>query len=68
MSATIARVRGVAFFLFHPRRLVTLVGGVLAAMAYIWIAAVRAVPGVRRRKAATRRAWQSRFGRSQNRT
>jgi hypothetical protein len=30
-------------------------GAVLAALAYVWIAAVRAVPGVRERKAAARR-------------
>ncbi|HSG12490.1 MAG TPA: hypothetical protein VLA22_01325 [Gaiellaceae bacterium] len=59
-------MRGVAFLLFHPKRLVTLVGGVFAASAYVWIAAVHAVPRVRRRKAAARRAWQSRPGRSQN--
>jgi hypothetical protein len=27
-----------------------------AALVYVWVAAVRAVPGVRRRKAAARRA------------
>jgi hypothetical protein len=66
MSATIARVRGVTFFLFHPKRLLVLLGGLLAGFVYAWIAAVRAVPGVRRRKAAAREAWQSRPGRSQN--
>jgi hypothetical protein len=30
-------------------------GAVLAAFAYVWVAAVRAVPGVRERKAAARR-------------
>jgi hypothetical protein len=66
MSATIARVRGVAFFLFHPKRLLALLGGILATIAYLWVAAVRAVPGVRRRKAAAREVWQSRPGRTQN--
>jgi hypothetical protein len=28
----------------------------VAALAYVWVAAVRAVPGVRRRKAAARAA------------
>jgi hypothetical protein len=66
MSATIARVRGVRFFLFHPKRLLALLGGILAAIAYVWIAAVRSAPGVRRRKAAARKAWRSRPGRTQN--
>jgi len=66
MSATIARVRGVTFFLFHPKRLLALLGGILAAIAYVWIAAVRAVPGVRCRKAAAREAWQSRPRRTRN--
>lgn len=42
----------------HPVRLLkrVLVGisAVLAGVAYLWVAAVRAVPGVRRRKAAAR--------------
>jgi len=66
MSATIARVRGVTFFLFHPKRLLALLSGILAAIAYVWIAAVRSVPGVRRRKAAARQAWLSRPGRTRN--
>jgi hypothetical protein len=66
MSATIARVRGVAFLLISPKRLLALLGGILAAIAYVWIAAVRSVPGVRRRKAAARDAWLGRPGRSQN--
>jgi hypothetical protein len=65
MSATIARVRWVTFFVFHPKRLVALLGGIVATAAYLWIAAVLAVPGVRRRKASARLAWQSRPGRSQ---
>lgn len=66
MSATIARVRGVTFFLFHPRRVLALFVGISAAITYVWIAAVRSVPGVRHRKAAAREAWLSRPGRSQN--
>jgi hypothetical protein len=31
-------------------------GAVVAAIAYVWIASVRAVPGVRRRKAEARAA------------
>jgi hypothetical protein len=60
MSATIARVRGVTFFLFHPTRLLMLVGGIFAGVAYVWVASVRAVPGVERRKAARREAWRNR--------
>jgi hypothetical protein len=66
MSATIARVRGVFFFLLHPRRLLTLVAGLLASVAYVWIAAVRAVPGVKRRKAAARAGWRARRARSRD--
>ena len=36
------------------KQLVLAAGAVLAAIAYVWVAAVRAVPGVRRRKAAAR--------------
>jgi hypothetical protein len=60
MSATIARVRGVLFLVLHPRRLLTLVAGLIAGTLYVWFAAVRAVPGVRRRKADFREAWRSR--------
>jgi hypothetical protein len=60
MSATIAWVPGFLLYFLHPKRLLTLVAGLFAAIAYIWIAAVRAVPGVRRRKAARRAAWLAR--------
>jgi hypothetical protein len=60
MSATIAPVRGVLFLLLHPKRLLTLIAGLFAAFLYVWIAAVRAVPEVKRRKAAFRKAWRSR--------
>lgn len=36
------------------RRLLLALGAILAAMGYVWVAAVRAVPGVRSRKAAAR--------------
>ena len=36
------------------KRIALAVTGLLAALGYVWIAAVRAVPGVRRRKAAAR--------------
>ena len=60
MSATIARVRGILFFVLHPGRLVALIVSVLTALLYVWFASVRAVPGVRRRKAAARKAWHHR--------
>jgi hypothetical protein len=60
MSATIARVRALLSLALHPKRLLTLVGGLLGAMLYVWIAAVRAVPRVRERKTAWRRAWRLR--------
>lgn len=60
MSATIASVRGVLFFVLHPKRLLALIASLLAAALYVWVAAVQAVPGVRRRKRAAREAWRSR--------
>jgi hypothetical protein len=36
------------------RRVVLALAAVLAAIGYVWVAAVRAVPGVRTRKAAAR--------------
>lgn len=60
MSATIARVRGVLFFALHPKRLLALIATLLAGALYVWFAAVRAVPGVRRRKSAARAAWHQR--------
>ena len=64
MSATIARVRGVLFFALYPKRLLALLAAILAGALYVWFAAVRAVPGVRERKAAAREAWRNRPGRS----
>ena len=62
MSATIASVRGLLFFVLHPKRLLALVASAIGAFLYVWFAAVRAVPGVRRRKAAAREAWRNRPG------
>jgi hypothetical protein len=62
MSATIARVRGVLFFALYPKRLLALVAAILAGALYTWFAAVRAVPGVRQRKADAREAWRNRSG------
>jgi hypothetical protein len=60
MSATIARVQGVLFFALHPKRLLALIGGLVAGALYVWFVAVRAVPGVHRRKSAAREAWHDR--------
>jgi hypothetical protein len=60
MSATIAAVPGVLLYLLHPKRLLAVVAGLFGGVAYLWIASVRAVPGVRRRKAAWRAAWRAR--------
>jgi hypothetical protein len=68
MSATIARVQGVLFFALHPKRLVGAIGGILGATLYVWIASVRAVPDVRRRKAKAREAWRNRQRRAPART
>lgn len=38
------------------KRLALAVAAVVAAIGYVWVAAVRAVPGVRRRKAEARAA------------
>ncbi len=60
MSATIARVRALLFVALHPKRLLALIAGVIGAFLYVWIAAVRSVPGVRERKTAWREAWRTR--------
>jgi hypothetical protein len=59
MSATIAWVQGF-LFLLHPKRLLKLVAVVLGAVLYVWFAAVRAVPDVKRRKAELRERWRTR--------
>jgi hypothetical protein len=56
MSASIDPVRGVLFLLRRPRRVLGLMTGFIAATLYVWFAAVRAVPNVKRRKAEQRRA------------
>jgi hypothetical protein len=60
MSATIARVRALLSLALHPKRLLMTIGGLLGFVIYVWIAAVRAVPAVRERKTAARRAWRAR--------
>ena len=60
MSDTIARVRALLFFALHPKRLLVLIAGAVSATLYVWVAAVRAVPGVNERKTAMRRAWRER--------
>jgi hypothetical protein len=44
----------------HPKRLLALIAGMLGAVLYVWIAAVRAVPAVQKRKTEQRRAWLTR--------
>ena len=60
MSATIARVRALLYLALNPKRLLQLIAGLVGAALYVWFAAVRAVPGVEERKAATREAWRRR--------
>ena len=60
MSVTIAGVRGVLYVILHPRRVLTLLGALVGVALYVWIAAVRAVPGVEKRKEAARRRWRER--------
>jgi len=60
MSATIACVRALLFLALHPKRLLMVIAGVVSATLYVWVAAVRAVPGVHERKTAMRRAWRER--------
>jgi hypothetical protein len=55
MSASIASVRGLLFVVRRPKQVLALLGGSLLAFLYVWYAAVRAVPGVKRRKAVLRR-------------
>jgi hypothetical protein len=54
MSASIAPVRGVLFVVRRPGRVLALVAAFVTSVLYVWYAAVRAVPAVRRRKAAYR--------------
>ena len=62
MSASIDPMRGVLLILRRPGRVLSLFVALIGAMLYVWYAAVRAVPGVRRRKAVFR-ARRSREGR-----
>ncbi len=50
MSATIARVRALLSLALHPKRLLALIAGAIGFAVYVWVAAVRAVPGVKERK------------------
>jgi hypothetical protein len=60
MSARLAEVQRVLSVLLHPKRFLTFLGLAVGTVLYVWLAAVRAVPGVRRRKAALREAWRRR--------
>jgi hypothetical protein len=54
MSASIDPVRGVLLLVRSPGRVLSVFAALVAAFLYVWYAAVRAVPRVRRRKAASR--------------
>ena len=60
MSATIARVRALLYVALHPKRLLALIAGAIGFAVYVWVAAVRSVPGVKERKTAARKAWRER--------
>ena len=60
MSATIARVRELLYLALHPKRLLMSIAAVVGAALYVWVAAVRAVPGVRERKTRARNEWRER--------
>ncbi len=56
MSATVRRVRAALFLITNPKRVLAILLSAIGAFLYLWFAAVRAVPGVKRRKAAFRAA------------
>ncbi len=56
MSATVRRVRAALFLVTNPKRVLAILVSAIGASLYVWFAAVRAVPGVKRRKAAFRTA------------
>lgn len=60
MSATVFPMRWLLTIALHPRRILATLAGMVAASLYVWFAAVRAVPDVRRRKATAREAWRRR--------
>jgi hypothetical protein len=60
MSATIARVRALLYVALHPKRLLAVIAGAIGFAIYVWVAAVRSVPGVKERKTAARKAWRER--------
>jgi len=60
-------MRGLSLLL-HPMRLVKLVLGLFAFLVYVWFAAVRALPNVKRRKAAMRAEWRARHLARRSRT
>ena len=42
--------------MLKPKRILVALVAFVSALIYVWVAAVRAVPGVRRRKEAARRS------------
>ncbi|HUG65107.1 MAG TPA: hypothetical protein VMK83_07810 [Gaiellaceae bacterium] len=53
-------MRALLVVVLHPKRLLALIGGIVGAFVYVWIAAVRSVPAVRERKTTWRREWRQR--------
>ena len=62
MSATVRRVRAALFLVTNPKRVLAILVSAIGAFLYVWFAAVRAVPGVKRRKAAFRASALTRSG------
>ncbi|GIU93568.1 MAG: hypothetical protein KatS3mg012_0025 [Gaiellaceae bacterium] len=60
MSATVFAMRVLLAIALHPGRLLAAFAALVAGFLYLWVASVRAVPDVRRRKAAIRAAWRRR--------
>jgi len=54
MSATVRRVRVALLLVTNPKRVLAIFVSTIGAFLYVWFASVRAVPGVKRRKAAFR--------------
>ncbi|HET9723185.1 MAG TPA: hypothetical protein VFR44_05005 [Actinomycetota bacterium] len=53
-------MRALLYLALHPKRLLMSIAAIVGAVLYVWVAAVRAVPGVRDRKTAARKAWRER--------
>lgn len=62
MSATVSRVRAALLLVTNPKRALAILVSAIGVFLYVWFAAVRAVPGVERRKAAVRATRARRSG------